>query len=50
VIIAATLAGCGWLMLPLPLWTLGSVLAGAIAFTFVMDLAKGLVFRHLKIA
>jgi hypothetical protein len=29
---------------------LGSVLAGAIAFTFVMDLAKGLVFRHLKIA
>jgi H+-transporting ATPase len=50
VLIAATLAGCGWLMLPLPLWTLGSVLAGAIAFTFVMDLAKGLVFRHLKIA
>ena len=50
VIIAATLAGCGWLMLPLPLWTLGSVLAGAIAFTFVMDLVKGLVFRRLKIA
>ena len=36
VIIAATLAGCGWLMLPLPLWMLGSVLAVAIAFTFVM--------------
>jgi H+-transporting ATPase len=50
VIIAATLAGCGWLMLPLPLWMLGSVLAGAIAFTFVMDLVKGLVFRRLKIA
>jgi len=49
VIIAATLAGCGWLMLPLPLWTLGSVLAGAIAFTFVMDSAKGLVFRRLTI-
>jgi H+-transporting ATPase len=48
--IAATLAGCGWLMLPLPLWTLGSVLAGAIAFTFIMDLGKGLVFRRLKIA
>jgi len=26
------------------------VLAGAIAFTFVMDLVKGLVFRRLKIA
>ena len=50
VIIAATLAGCGWLMLPLPLWMLGGVLAGAIAFTFVMDLVKGLVFRRLKIA
>jgi H+-transporting ATPase len=50
VIIAATLAGCGWLMLPLPHWMLGSVLAVAIAFTFVMDLVKGLVFRRLKIA
>jgi len=50
VIIAATLAGCGWLMLPLPLSMLGGVLAGAIAFTFVMDLVKGLVFRRLKIA
>jgi H+-transporting ATPase len=48
--IAATLAACGWLMLPLPLWILGSVLAGAIAFTFVMDLAKGLVFSRLKMA
>jgi H+-transporting ATPase len=50
VLIAATLAGCGWLMLPLPLWTLGSVLAGTIAFTFVLDLVKGLVFGRLKIA
>jgi H+-transporting ATPase len=49
VLIAATLAGYGWLMLPLPLWTLGSVLAGAIAFTFIIDLVKGLVFRRLKI-
>lgn len=48
-IIAATLAGCGWLMLPLPLWTLASVLAGAIAFTFILDLAKVLVFSRLKI-
>jgi H+-transporting ATPase len=47
--IAATLAGCGWLMLPLPLWTLAGVLAGAVAFTFVVDLAKGLVFSRLKI-
>jgi H+-transporting ATPase len=50
VLIAATLAGCGWLMLPLPLWILGSVLVGAIAFTFVMDLVKGLMFSRLKIA
>jgi len=50
IFIAATMAGCGWLMLPLPLWTLASVLAGAIAFTFVLDLAKGLVFSRLKIA
>ena len=49
VLIAATLAGCGWLMLPLPLWTLASVLAGAMAFTFVMDLVNGLMFRRLKI-
>jgi H+-transporting ATPase len=50
VFIAATLAGFGWLMLPLPIWVLASVLAGAIAFTFAMDLAKCLVFSRLKIA
>jgi hypothetical protein len=37
-------------MLPLPIWVLASVLAGAIAFTFAMDLAKCLVFSRLKIA
>jgi H+-transporting ATPase len=37
-VIALTLAGCGWLMAPLPLWVLGGVLAGAIAFAFVLDL------------
>jgi H+-transporting ATPase len=50
VFIAATLAGFGWLMTPLPVWVLASVLAGAIAFTFAMDLAKCLVFSRLKIA
>jgi len=48
--IAATLAGCGWLMMPLSISLLVGVLAGAIAFTFVMDLVKGLVFSRLKIA
>ena len=48
-VIALTLAGCGWLMMPLPFWVLGSVLAGAIAFVFVLDLVKGSVFRRLKI-
>jgi H+-transporting ATPase len=47
--IALILAGCGWLMLPLPLWVLSSVLASAIAFTFVLDLVKRSVFSRLKI-
>jgi len=50
VLIAATLAGCGWLMLPLPFWILGNVLVGAIVFAFVLDLVKGLVFSRLKIS
>jgi H+-transporting ATPase len=49
VLIAATLAGCGWLMMPLPFRVLGSVLLGAIAFAFVLDLVKVSVFRRLKI-
>jgi H+-transporting ATPase len=48
-LIAATLAGCGWLMMPLPLWVLGGVLAVAIAFTFVMDWVKVAAFARLKI-
>ena len=48
-LIALTLAGCGWLMLPLPLWVLGGVLASAIAFAFVLDLVKVSVFHRLKI-
>ena len=37
-------------MMPLPLWVLGSVLAGAIVFVFVLDLVKVSVFGRLKIA
>ncbi len=47
---ALTLAGCGWLMMPLPIWLLGCVLAGAIAFVFALDLVKVSVFGRLKIA
>jgi H+-transporting ATPase len=50
VLIAATLAGCGWMMMPLPFWVLGGVLVGAIAFAFVLDLVKVSVFRRLKIS
>ena len=48
-VIAFALAGCGWLMVPLPLSVLSSVLAGAIASTFVLDLVKVSVFGRLKI-
>ncbi len=47
---ALILAGCGWLMMPLPIWVLGSVLSGAIVFVFVLDLVKVSVFARLKIA
>jgi H+-transporting ATPase len=47
---ALTLAGCGWLMAPLPIWLLASVLAGAVTFVFVLDLVKVSVFGRLKIA
>jgi H+-transporting ATPase len=49
VLIALILAGCGWLMMPLPFRVLGSVLVGAVAFAFVLDLVKVSVFRRLKI-
>jgi len=48
--IAATLAGCGWLMQPLPFWILGSVLVGAFALAFALDLVKLPLFNRLKIA
>jgi H+-transporting ATPase len=49
-LIALALAGCGWLMAPLPLSVWSSVLAGAIAFAFLSDLVKVSVFKRLKIA
>jgi H+-transporting ATPase len=49
VLIAFTLAGCGWLMMPLPFRVLGGVLVGAVAFAFALDLVKVSVFRRLKI-
>jgi H+-transporting ATPase len=49
-LIASTLATCGWLMMPLPVWVVSSVIAGAIAFAFVLDLVKVSVFSRLKIS
>ncbi len=48
-LIASTLATCGWLMMPLPLLVVSSVLAGAVAFAFVLDLVKVSVFSRLMI-
>lgn len=45
-----TLACFGWLMMPLPIWVLSSVLAGAIVFVFVLDLVKVSIFDRLKLA
>ncbi|MGD0140834.1 MAG: HAD-IC family P-type ATPase [Tepidisphaeraceae bacterium] len=49
-LIAWALAERGWLMMPLAPSVLGSVLAGAIAFAFLLDLVKVAVFSRLKIA
>jgi len=48
-VITLALAGCGWLMAPLPLPVLGGVLAGAVVIAFVLDLVKLSVFGRLKI-
>jgi len=45
--IASTLAGCGWLMQPLPWCMLGCVLVGALFFAFALDLVKVPVFSRL---
>jgi len=47
---ALTLAGFGWLMMPLPIWVLGCVLSAAIVFVFALDLVKVSVFRRLMIS
>jgi H+-transporting ATPase len=49
VLIAATLAGFGWLMTPLPIWVLACVVVGAVVFVFVLDLVKVSVFARLNI-
>jgi H+-transporting ATPase len=49
-LIAFTLAWRGWLMMPLSPLILISVLGGAIAFTFLLNLVKVPVFSRLKIA
>ena len=48
--VAATMAGCGWLMVPLPFWISGSVLVSAAVFAFALDLVKVPVFARLKIS
>jgi H+-transporting ATPase len=48
-LIAFVLAALGWLMMPLPVMVLSGVLAGAVVFTFVLDLVKVSVFSRLKI-
>jgi H+-transporting ATPase len=48
--IALALAGCGWLMTPLPFPVLAGVLTAAIAFAFLVDFVKIPVFARLKIA
>ena len=47
--VAATIAGCGWHVLPLPFWISGSVLVGAADFAFALDLVKVPVYARLKI-
>ncbi len=49
-LIALVLAERGWLMRPLSFLVLGSVLAGAIGFAFILDLVKVSIFSRLKIA
>jgi H+-transporting ATPase len=48
-LIAATLAIFGWLMMPLRFGVVSCVIAGAIVFAFILDLVKVSVFSRLKI-
>jgi H+-transporting ATPase len=50
ILIAGTMATCGILMTPLPIFAVGSTLAVAIVFALVVDAAKVPVFRRLGLA
>jgi H+-transporting ATPase len=49
IVIASTLAACGIFMTPLPIFVVAGTLAAALIFAFVVDAAKGPVFRRLGI-
>ena len=50
VLIASILATLGWLMMPLPLLEVCSVVAAAIVFALAVDLVKVAVFSRLELA
>ena len=50
VLIASTLAACGIVMTALPVIVVAGTLAAAVAFAFVVDVAKFPVFSRLRIA
>jgi H+-transporting ATPase len=50
ILIIAALATSGWLMAPLPVWTVASVLIAATIFAFILDMVKTTVFLRLKMA
>jgi H+-transporting ATPase len=47
--IASTMANRGLAMAPLPLAVIGAMLAGGVAFAFLVDFVKVPVFRRLEI-
>jgi H+-transporting ATPase len=49
-LIASTLATRGIAMTPLPIFVVGGTLVAAVAFTFIVDVAKVPVFKRLRIA
>jgi H+-transporting ATPase len=49
ILIAATLAGFGIVMAPLPIFVIAGTLVAAVVFAFVVDAAKAPIFRRLGI-
>ena len=49
VLIAASLATLGWLMLPLPICVMCGVVAGAVTFALALDVVKVFAFRRLGV-